>query len=123
MRIRTYAAALAIIGTFALAGVSQASTAPDSQGAVCQAALEEVMATDQDVSARYRIGRMHPIFLRGIGNRPDEWVIDFHRRVAIFEASFEQAVKDCPHFAPYTGQLPGHLLVSSLPSIPPDTPR
>ncbi len=123
MRNRTYAPALAIIGALVLIGVGEASTTPDSQGAVCQAALEEVMATDQDVSARYRMGRMHPIFLRGIGNRPDEWVIDFHRRVAIFEASFEQAAKDCPHFAPYTGQLPGHLLVSFHPSIPLDPPR
>ena len=122
MRMRTYAAALAIIGALAFAVEGEASTTPDSQAAVCQAALEELMATDQNVSARYRMGRMHPIFLRGIGKRPDEWVIDYHRRVALFESSFEQAVNDCPHFAPYTGQLPGHLLESFRSSIPPDPP-
>ena len=122
MRIRTYASALAIIGALALAGAGEASTTPDSQGAICQAALEEVMATDQDVSSRYSIGSMHPIFLRGKGNRPDEWVIDYHRRIAVLEASFQQAAKDCPHFAPFTGQLPGHLLVSFRSAIPPDAP-
>ena len=122
MRMRTYAAALAIIGTLALAGEGEASTAPDSQGAICQAALEEVMASDEDVSARYSMGSMHPIFLIGRGNRPDEWVIDFHRRVAVLEASFRQAAEDCPHFAPFTGQLHGHLLVSIRSSIPPDAP-
>ena len=123
MRITTYAAAaLAFLGILAFAGSGEASTTPDSQGAVCQAALEEVMATDQDVSARYSMGRVHPIFLRGKGNRPDEWVIDFHRRVAVLEASFRQAAEDCPHFAPFTGQLPGHLMMSLRSSIPPDAP-
>ncbi len=123
MRTRTYAAAaLAIIGMLALAGTGSASTTPDSQGVVCQAALEEVMATDKDVSARYSMGSVHPIFLRGKGNRPDEWVIDFHRRVAVLEASFKQAAEDCPHFSPFTGQLPGHLLFSFRSSIPPDAP-
>ena len=94
MRIRTYAAAaLAIIGLLAFARAGEASTTPDSQGAICQAALEVVMATDQDVSARYSMGSVHPIFLRGKGNRPDEWVIDFHRRVAVLEASFRQAAR------------------------------
>ena len=123
MRIRTYAAAaLAIIGLLAFAGAGEASTTPDSQGAICQAALEVVMATDQDVSARYSMGSVHPIFLRGKGNRPDEWVIDFHRRVAVLEASFRQAAEDCPHFAPFTGQLPGHLVVSFRSSIRQDVP-
>ena len=122
MRMTTYAAALAIIGIFALAGAGEASTTPDSQGAICQAALEEVMATDQAVSSRYSMGSMHPIFLRGKGNRPDEWVIAFHRRIAVLEASFRQAAKDCPHFAPFTGQLPGHLLMSFRSSVPTDAP-
>lgn len=120
---RTTAFLLAIIAALVITGDGEASITPDSQGEICEAALGEMIASDGGNSQPHRLGRVHPALMHGAGGRPDEWMLEYGRRVALFESSISQASRDCPHFAPYTGQLPGHLLVSSRPSPSLYTPR
>jgi hypothetical protein len=108
--VALFAAALfAVSGVPGLGGTAHASSTPDSQAAICQAALDKLTSSEQTVNGDYRLGRLHPLFFLGIGGRPDEWVLEYERRVSLFETAFDHAAATCPHFAPYTGPLQGHL--------------
>ncbi len=119
MKTRTLTPALAltaaVFALFAVAlvpglsGTVAASSTPDSQAAICQTALDKLTSSEATVVGEYRLGRLHPLFFLGIGGRPDEWVLEYERRVSLFETAFDHVAASCPHFAPYTGPLPGHL--------------
>jgi hypothetical protein len=117
MKTRTLTPALALVAAvvavalFILMTESTvaASSTPDSQAAICQTALDKLTSSEQSVNGDYRLGRLHPLFFLGIGGRPDEWVLEYERRVNLFKLAFEHAAASCPHFAPFTGPLPGHL--------------
>ena len=103
------AAALLALASLLAVDTAAASTTPDSQATVCQKALDRLTTSEESVIGDYRIGRLHPMFFLGVASRPDEWVLEYERRVTLFDNAFEHAADLCPHFAPYTGPLPGHL--------------
>ena len=105
------AAVLAATAALAVVGAASASNTPDSQGALCRRGLEEMTAGDDDLRGVYRVGRLHPILLGGVSQRPDEFVLERHRRLAMLESAVGSAAKECPDFSPFLGRLHGHLLV------------
>ena len=56
---------------------------------------------------------MMPLFFLGVASRPDEWVIEYERRVSFFAAAIGFALEECPNFAPFSGPSPGHLRLST----------
>ena len=118
MRKRTLPIALAltaaVVALFALVtvvsvGTAHASTTPAAQAVVCEAAMDKLTATEDTVNGDYRLGRLHPLFFLGLASRPDEWMLEYERRLTLFEQAFDHAASTCPNFAPYTGPLQGHL--------------
>jgi len=102
--------AVALVAVVAGPGdVANASTTPDTQAVVCKAAMDKLTSAEDTVNGDYRLGRLHPLFFLGIGGRPDEWVLEYQRRVSLFERAFDHATTTCPQFAPFTGPLQGHL--------------
>ncbi len=115
--MRTIVISLALaaaLAALASAGTVAASSTPDSQAAICQTALDKLTGIENTVVGEFRVGRLHPLFTLGVASRPDEWVLEYERRVTLFQAAFDHSAESCPQFAPYTGPLPGHLHVSPL---------
>ena len=120
MRNRTLPIALALtaalVALFTLvtvapgpSGTAHASTTPDAQAVVCEAAMDKLTSTEDTVNGEYRLGRLHPMFFLGLASRPDEWMLEYERRTSLFEQAFDHAASTCPSFAPFTGPSQEHL--------------
>ena len=113
MRVLTLAAfVLAAAVALAGAGAAHAATAPESQGAICARALDKMTAGSEYPEGVYRVGRLHPALLGGVSQRPDEFALERHRRVALLDSALGIGARDCPDFAPFAGILHGHMLAS-----------
>jgi len=101
--------AVALVPGLAGGSVAHASTTPGAQAVVCKAAMDKLTSTEDTVDGQYRLGRLHPMFFLGLASRPDEWMLEYERRLNLFEEAFNHAASTCSHFAPFTGPLQGHL--------------
>ena len=117
--MRPYAVVSAVLApvVIALAVVSggevRASIMPDSQAAICPAAIDRISAVGGDLSDSETVSRMLRTLLLRVGSRPDRRSFRVYPPVDFFTAAIFYAAAECPNFAPYNGPLPGHLRVSA----------